>query len=217
MDGTRKTVLCFGDSNTHGTVPMRSLGDRGRFPPEIRWTGILADELGPDWRVIDEGLPGRTTVHPDPVEGAHLAGLPAVPIMVGTHSPLDVVVIMLGTNDLKRRFGVGPADIAASVASLIRTFQAVSNLPGRPLPRFLVVAPPPILEVGPLTAFFEGGAEKSRGLAAYMRKVAEEFGAVFVDAGEHIVSSPVDGIHFDAEEHPKLGRAIAAAVRAAGA
>src|SRR5215212_776966 len=111
-----RVLVCFGDSNTHGSPPWTGEPEP-RYGPEVRWPGVLAAALGPSWRVHEEGLPGRTTVHPDPVEGGHLSGLAALPMVLGTHSPIDVLVIILGTNDLKARFAVGPADIATAARS----------------------------------------------------------------------------------------------------
>ena len=113
-----QVLVCFGDSNTHGSPPWTGV-PAPRYGPDVRWPGVLAAALGPSWRVHEEGLPGRTTVHPDPVEGGHLSGLAALPVVLGTHSPIDVLVIMLGTNDLKARFAVGPAEIATSVERLV--------------------------------------------------------------------------------------------------
>jgi lysophospholipase L1-like esterase len=140
-------------------------------------------------------------------------GLTALPMLVGSHSPLDVVVLMLGTNDLKNRFAVTASDIAASLERLVVTLRFLCSAPGRAQPKILLVAPPPILEVDWLAEKFVGGAAKSKGLAAAVRRSAERLGAAFVDAGEHIQVSPVDGLHYDAETHATLGRVIAAAVR----
>ena len=89
-----QVLVCFGDSNTHGSPPW-SGEPAPRYGPDVRWPGVLAAALGPSWRVHEEGLPGRTTVHPDQVEGGHLSGLAALPVVLGTHSPIDVLVIML--------------------------------------------------------------------------------------------------------------------------
>ena len=99
-------MVCFGDSNTYGTPPTTSSDGVPRYGSDVRWTRLLADALGPSWRVQEEGLPGRTTVHPDLVEGPHVSGLAALPVVLGSHSPIDILVIMLGTNDLKARFSV---------------------------------------------------------------------------------------------------------------
>jgi len=125
------TILCFGDSNTHGTVPIPEQDVIGRYAPEVRWPGVMAAELGCGFRVIEEGLPGRTTVHDDPIEGDHMNGLTALPMLVGSHAPLDVVVLMLGTNDLKSRFSVTAADIAASLERLVTTLHVLCAAPGR--------------------------------------------------------------------------------------
>ncbi len=203
-----RTLVCFGDSNTHGTAPMRDFDDVRRFGPEERWTGLLAAALGADWQVHEEGLPGRTTVHADPIEGEHLCGLDAVPMVIGTHTPIDAMTVMLGTNDLKARFGVGAGDIAAGLERLVGAIDASSQGPGRNRPRILLIAPPPILEVGCLAEMFAGGAAKSQALGARIARAAARCGAAFLDAGDHIVSSPIDGIHFGADQHRGLANAI---------
>src|SRR5215212_9818825 len=202
------TLVCFGDSNTHGTVPMKDVDDIRRFGPDERWTGSLSLELGPGWRVHEEGLPGRTTVHPDPIEGEHLSGLAVIPIVLGTHMPIDAMTIMLGTNDLKARFGLRPSDIAAGVERLILATEMYCRTFRRPLPRILIVAPPPILEVGPLREMFAGGQEKSHQLAPALAGVAQRHQLAFLNAGEHIGSSEVDGVHFDLEQHARLAQVV---------
>jgi lysophospholipase L1-like esterase len=207
-----RVLVCFGDSNTHGSPPWAGTDSRPRFGPDVRWPGVLATALGTGWRVHEEGLPGRTTVHPDPIEGAHLNGLAALPMVLGTHSPIDTLVIMLGTNDLKARFSVGAADIAASVERLVQAARSFCVSSGRPVPEMLVVAPAPITEVGEFREFFEGGAEKSRRLGPLLRAAALRMGTGFLDAGEHLRTSDVDGIHLDPDAHRALGLAVAAAV-----
>jgi lysophospholipase L1-like esterase len=208
---TERVLVCFGDSNTHGTPPWAGPDTRTRYGPDVRWPGVLATALGAGWRVHEEGLPGRTTVHPDPIEGAHLSGLAALPMVLGTHSPIDTLVIMLGTNDLKARFSVGAADIAASVERLVRTARTFCADSGRPVPAVLVVAPAPITEVGEFREIFRGGAEKSGRLGPLLRDTAARMGAGFLDAAAHVRTSDVDGVHLDPHAH----RALAAAARAA--
>ncbi|MBP7001742.1 SGNH/GDSL hydrolase family protein [Amaricoccus sp.] len=209
-----RVVLCYGDSNTHGTAPMARLTDLGRLAPGERWPGVLAAELGAGWRVVEEGLPGRTTVHPDPVSGVHKSGIAVLPAILESHRPVDVVVLMLGTNDLKARFHVPAVEIAASVERLVLAVRQSFCGPEEAAPAVLLVAPPPVLEAGCLAEIFEGGAAKSGRLAGYYASVARRHGAAFLDAGEVIASSPLDGVHFDAAEHGKLGRAVAAALGA---
>ncbi len=209
-----KTILCFGDSNTHGTMPMASFSDRDRYARSERWPGVMASALGPDVHVVEEGLPGRTTVHADPLEGAHMNGLAMLPAVLRSHQPIDAVIVMLGTNDLKARFSVTPFDIALGAANIVDLICASASGPaGRP-PGVLLISPPPIIETGILAAMFEGGEAKSHRLAAAYRKVACDRGIAFLDAGEHIRSAPEEGIHLEAESHTRLGRVIADAILA---
>ena len=177
---------------------------------------MLAAELGAGWRVVEEGLPGRTTVYPDPISGVHKNGLALLPAVLESHRPIDVVVLMLGTNDLKHRFQVPPVEIGDSVERLLVHLIRHSYMRARAgaQPAILLVAPPPMLEAGCLAEIFEGGAAKSQRLAPAYAAIAPRHGAAFLDAGEVIASSPLDGVHFDAAEHGKLGRAVAAALRA---
>lgn len=208
-----RTILLFGDSNTHGTMPMPDLGFGGRFDRDDRWAGRLA-KLLPDWEVIAEGHPGRTTVHDDPVEGAHRNGLTVLPALLESHKPLDVVLMMLGTNDLKERFSVNACDIALSLERLVRLILASGTGPANGAPGVLLVAPPPIIEVGCLAGMFAGGAAKSRALPAEIKAAAARVGVPFLGAGQVVKVSPVDGIHYDAEANPLLAEAFATAIRA---
>jgi lysophospholipase L1-like esterase len=208
-----RVLLAYGDSNTHGTVPMETLEDSGRWGPSERWPGVLAAALGADWRVVEEGLPGRTTVYPDPISGVHKNGLALLPAALESHRPIDLVTIMLGTNDCKQRFNVPPVEIAESVSLLLHLVRHSYMGPAGGQPAILLVAPPPLLEAGCLGEIFAGGAAKSARLAEFYATVATRHGAGFLDAGKVITSSPMDGVHFDAEEHTKLGHAVAAAVR----
>lgn len=207
-----RTLMLFGDSNTHGTMPMAKLSDLGRFGRDERWSSRL-QALLPDWQVINEGHPGRTTLHDDPIEGPHRNGLKVLPALLETHRPIDVVLIMLGTNDLKERFSVNPGDIALSVERLVHEIQASSAGPNGEVPAVLVVAPPPVEEVGCLAEIFAGGAAKSLKLGDRMRAMAERNGLPFLDAGDLVKVSPIDGIHYGPEANSALAEAFAAAIR----
>ena len=208
-----RTVLCFGDSNTHGTPPVPHLGASGRYGRDIRWPTLMAGHLGPDWHVIEEGHPGRTTVHDDPIEGAHRNGLTVLPSLLESHKPLDVVIVMLGTNDLKGRFSVNPTDISLSLERLIGVIRAFGCGPDGKNPDILLVSPPPIMETGCLAEMFEGGAAKSRGLADAVASAATRANVAFLDAGAHIAVSAIDGIHYDPAAHTTLALVLAAALR----
>lgn len=205
-------VLCYGDSNTHGTPPMAELGELDRFGPEVRWPGVMATTLGTGCTVIEEGLPGRTTVHDDPVEGAWKNGLAVLPAVLESHRPVDLVVILLGCNDLKARFAVTAGDIAESCGRLALAVRASVAGPEGRAPAVLLAAPPPIEETGVLADMFAGGAEKSRRLADTVAAVAARHRVGFFDAGRVAAVDPRDGIHFSAETHRRLGLAMAQAV-----
>ena len=208
-----RSLLLFGDSNTHGTMPLPDLGGSDRFVRDERWPGRLR-KLMPDWEVIEEGHPGRTTVHDDPVEGNHRNGLTVLPALLESHRPLDVVAVMLGTNDLKERFSVNATDIAHSLERLVRLILASGAGPGQGAPGVLLICPPPIVEVGCLAGMFAGGAAKSRALAAEVQHAAARVGVPFLDAGKVVTVSPIDGIHYDAAANPALAAAVAAAITA---
>lgn len=212
-----KTILCFGDSNTWGCKPMRSMDLIERFSRSERWPGVLQNELGDDFVVIEEGQNGRTTLWNDPIEGSKNGREYLFPCLE-THQPLDLVTVMLGTNDLKARFSVTASDIASSAGVLVRLIQQYPcRVKGASTPKVLLMAPPPILEAEQMPeAFqemFQGGAAKSRKFSQHFRRVAAELGCDFLDTAELIQVSPVDGIHYEAEDHARLGKAVAAKVR----
>ena len=210
-----KTILCYGDSNTWGAKPLESLELIERFGRNERWTGVLQRELGQDYEVIAEGCNGRTTVWDDPIEG-HKNGKTYLIPCLDSHQPLDLVIIMLGTNDLKVRFSVTPTDIASSAGVLVDTVQRHPvQVTGAPQPQVLLIAPPPLQPEFP--DFFEdmlaGGYEKSLRFSECFGKIAEKLQCTLLDAANVIKSSKVDGIHFDQPDHAKLGTAVADVVR----
>ncbi len=210
-----RTILCFGDSNTYGAVPTLARTGRHRYSPERRWPGVMRRQLGAGWEVVEEGHPSRTTLRDDPIEGAHKNGLRALRICLESHMPLDLVIVMLGTNDLKHRFAANPSDIAESIDVLVNTIKQSEAGPAGSDPAVIVVAPAPMQEVDWLAEMFQGGAEKSIRLPGLIRDVARRTGAGFLNAGDFVESSAVDGIHFDSDAHRILGLELAKAVRAA--
>jgi lysophospholipase L1-like esterase len=208
-----RVILCFGDSNTHGTRPMPTLDGAGRFGHDARWPSVMGAALGAGYEVIAEGHPGRTTVHDDPMEGDFRNGIRVLPALLESHKPLDLVIVKLGTNDLKNCYHVSSADIAFCLDRMIRMIRDAGAGPEGGVPQVLVVAPPPILEAGCLAEMFAGGAAKSQGLAAAIGAMAARMNAGFFDAGLHIAVSPVDGIHYEAEAQVALGLALAREVQ----
>jgi lysophospholipase L1-like esterase len=113
-----KTILCYGDSNTWGCIPLTAAQPPRRYGPAQRWPGVLRRELGDGFGIVEEGLNGRTTVWDDPLEPSRSGKELLVPCLL-THQPIELVIVMLGTNDLKGRFGVGARDIAAGAGLLL--------------------------------------------------------------------------------------------------
>jgi lysophospholipase L1-like esterase len=145
-----KRVLVYGDSNTWGWIPVERGFPTTRFGASERWPGIAQAALGDGYEIIEEGLSGRTTDLPDPtvpeLEGAGLDGSTYLPAAVASQLPLDLVVIMLGTNDLKASFERSPEDIAHGMRTLVEQVKALDRAVWTeyPAPKVLVVAPPPM-------------------------------------------------------------------------
>ncbi len=203
-------IVAFGDSNTWGYDPATG----ARFPRAQRWPSVLERELGADFEVIAEGLNGRTTVHDDPIE-PYRCGADALPSCIMSHMPLDLLIVALGCNDLKKRFSVSAFDIAESAARLIAIARAYGVGPGAGRQRSCSSRRPRSLELTAFAEMFEGGTEKSRLLGQRYGDVAKREGVAFLNAGAVIRCSDLDGIHYEADEHERLGRATAEAARRA--
>ena len=162
--------------------------------------------------MVEEGLNGRTTRWDDPIETGR-NGLTYLRPCIESHQPLDLVIIMLGTNDLKSRFDLSTSDIAQSAAQLGETTWRFAHAPDGSHAKVLLVAPPAVSTLTELDQMFDGAREKSRQFSRYYRLAAGWHDLPFFDAGAVIVSSEKDGIHFDPDEHRKLGEALADQVR----
>jgi lysophospholipase L1-like esterase len=203
-------VLCFGDSNTYGADP--ATGER--FPRDVRWPGVLAGLLDGVAHVIEEGLNSRTTMREDPYSPGR-NGLAYLVPCLDSHAPVDVVVIMLGTNDLKTAFGLGASDIAAGAAALVDAALRSQGGPGGRPPKVLLVAPPALGALGDVAELwgFKGANERGAALARLYRTAALRAGVAFLDASAIVTADPADGIHLSAEAHRTLAHAIGEAVR----
>ncbi|MCJ7872609.1 SGNH/GDSL hydrolase family protein [Phaeobacter sp. J2-8] len=204
-----RTVMTYGDSNTHGTKPIVTTGESRRFKPTIRWPRVMASALGPRWALIEEGLPGRTTAISDPIMGPHMNGALGLKIALASHKPVDVLTIMLGTNDLKTRFFPSGPRIAAGIAGLLDHALHRDVSPHHPNMKILLICPPAVKEVGPLRGEFIGAAAHGPTLAPALAELAKARGVGFFDAGSVIETSDVDGVHFEADAHQLLGNALA--------
>ena len=201
-------VLCFGDSLTWGWNPV----DRGRYPFEKRWTGILQKELGINFHIIEEGLNGRTTIWDDPIEGEKNGKKYLIPCLE-SHQPLDLVIIMLGTNDLKLRFNKSAFEIAAAADSLAQIVQKSRTGRNYQSPEVLLISPPPLGKLTNWEEMMEGGYEKSKKLAQYYEMFAKDNQYHFLNAGEFVKTSDLDGLHWEEGENLKFGKAIADKVK----
>lgn len=211
-----KTVLCFGDSNTWGFVPESITAPfPERHPYAVRWTGILARELGSAFRVVEEGQNGRTTVHDDPFAAVR-NGKAVLPAILESHKPLDLVVLMLGTNDLKNVFGVSPGEIATGVKVLAQMIlNSDAGIMNRP-PKLLLLCPPAIgdqLHLPDIAAKFPNAQKDSRKLPKHYEALAASLGCGYLNT-QTLIEPGSDGIHLDAAAHERLGNAVAAAVKA---
>ena len=200
-------ILCYGDSNTHGTKPLTQLGAFARHAPGDRWPDVMAAALGPDHTILSEGLPGRTTVHDDTVEGGMRNGLTVLPAILHSHTPIDLMVLMLGTNDLKNRFSVTAFEIARSLERMVVAARSEGVVTDS-----LLVAPASVRERGVLADVFAGAEARQSGLADHIAAAAERQDCGFANADTVVKVSDVDGVHWDASAHHAFGAVMARAV-----
>jgi lysophospholipase L1-like esterase len=203
-----KAILCYGDSNTWGWNPVT----QERYARDERWPGVLRQELGEGHLVIEEGLNGRTTVWDDPIEGYKNGKEYLIPCLE-SHKPIDLVAILLGTNDLKIRFSVSAYDIANSAGVLVDIVQRSMAGPNGGAPKVLLMAPPPLGRLTEYAEMFDAAKLKSRKFSEHFQRVAKEYGCALLDTANIIVSSDIDGVHLEVDEHRKLGQAVAAVIR----
>lgn len=222
-------IMCYGDSNTWGWIPVANGFPSNRYASDVRWTGILQKELGNKYQIIEEGLNGRTAGVDDYANGLdesltkdlNLNGRPTLLPVLKTQLPLDVVVIMLGTNDVKPYLQQTPEKIAESVKNLVTIINNSSMKRDAEwltykAPKVLVVAPAPVrmgVSQG-MNEMFKGGDKTSQQLAGVYAQAAKETGAEFFDAATVISAADgMDGVHLSAAAHEKLGKALAQKIR----
>ncbi len=209
---TAQQILVYADSLSWGIIP----GTRERLAFDARWPGVMESRLNAPSqrvRVIEDCLNGRRTVWDDPFKPGR-NGAVGLGQRIEAHSPLALVILMLGSNDFQSMHPHTAWHSAQGIATLVTAIRQAPIEPGMPVPPVLVVAPPPITSPrGPLAMKFEGSALKSAGLAEAFRNVASELGCAFFDAGSVTSTSRVDGIHLDADQHLRLGEAMAETAR----
>ncbi|AIQ37578.1 hypothetical protein R50345_24865 [Paenibacillus sp. FSL R5-0345] len=199
----KRTIVCFGDSNTWGYDAETDQ----RFKDEIRWTGLLDTELGDSYRVIEEGLPGRTSVSEDPLfEG--LAGISYLYPCLMSHAPLDLVVIMLGTNDTKERFALTSYNIAQGIVRLALKAKGSGAGHAGKAPEVLVIAPPPIgaeyihTPIG--KPMGSNCSEKSMELSQHLAALLKGTDIHFMDSREYVSMNEIDYMHLDIQGHRNM-------------
>ena len=199
-----KSILCYGDSNTWGYNPKTA----ERVDYDSRWPGVLSSTLGKGYYIIEEGLPGRTTVCDDPVEEVMSGKNYLIPCIL-SHMP-DLVIIMLGTNDLKYRFSLTASDISKGAKLLVNMVLNSNAGPGGNCsPHVLLIAPPPVSKLTAFAEMFMDAKEKSLKMGEYYSTVAQECGCHFLDAGKIVNSSDIDGVHLEQSQHEILGKEVA--------
>jgi lysophospholipase L1-like esterase len=215
----RKRILVFGDSNSWGFVPCAANQTTTRYDAATRWPAVMAARLGAGVELVEEALSGRTTNLDDlqidlpsaHLRGATLNGAKLLPAILASHLPLDLVIIMLGTNDLKTRFKRSAHEIALAALGLARLIKECEGGVNTiyPTPKVLLLAPPPLGTGFHDPAEWAGSREKSLALGSALRDAAAVANLPFLDAGEVITTHGMDGIHLTAEAHLKLGEAVA--------
>lgn len=204
-----KNILCFGDSNTYGMDK-----ETVRFSRDVRWTGKLQTLLDDEYYVIEEGLNGRTTVFDDPMMPGR-NGMRALPGVLQTHIPLDLVILMLGTNDCKRHFAASGSVIAKAAGKLCKAIQQF-DYDILKAPQILLVSP---IEIGdevvnrPFTEFDSESVIKAREFPAHYRQIANDYGCMFFDAATVAKPRKEDHIHLNAEGHASLAEALAKEIK----
>lgn len=203
------TVLCFGDSNTWGYDPENGT----RYPLESTWPYVMEKSLSKTCRVSVDALNGRTTGVDDPT-WPDRNGLKQLPICLESHEPIDLIIIMLGTNDLKYRLKLSSQDITSNLGNLIRICQNSKFCGSKEERKILVISPPPITkEDGFPDNEFKDGIEKSSKLAAELKKIAHDLKCEFFDASGIVSLSGKDGVHFTSQDHSNFGVQMAEVVR----
>ena len=210
-----KTILCYGDSNTYGYDPRTGL----RYDQHTRWPGHLADLLGENYRVIEEGCNGRTTIFDDPIEGWK-NGINYLKPCLNSHKPVDIVIMMLGTNDLKRTFRASVEEIANGVQALLDVLTTFPKEKQGFTPKIILVAPPEIgadMANSPFDrSFDETAITRSKEFARVYQELADKNGCVYLNAAKIVTASKVDSLHLDPKSHKMLAEELAKTVELLG-
>jgi len=219
-----KRIMVFGDSNSWAWHPVPEIAPVVRYPQDVAWPGVMAKDLGDGFEVINESLSARTAVVTDKsvdkglgLSGAGLSGAEYLPAAIATNMPLDLVIIMLGTNDVKPVYNRTALQVSLDVMSLVAEAQKDTGVAtSYPAPKVLVVVPPhlgKIANVDWVQAMFpQASVVESGQIAEYLCPLAESVKVLCFDGGSVAEITGPDGIHMTPENHKKLGDAVAAEV-----
>ncbi len=206
------TVLCYGDSNTYGYVPETGM----RYPRNVRYPGKLQELLGDSFQVIEEGCNGRTTIHDDPEDGWK-NGLDYLKPCLNSHKPVNIVILMLGSNDLKATFDLTAEEIADGAGELVSVIRSFTEEKQGFIPEIILVSPPELgagIKNSPFYgAFEESAVEESKKFPEFYKAVADKYGCVFFNAAEYIYPSEVDSLHLTVEGHRILAEKLSEVVK----
>ena len=213
----KKHIVCFGDSNTHGycSDPADCADGGDRFNENERWPCLLQGKLGEGYLILEEGLSGRTTAFPDPMQES-MSGLDSIFSCLMSHEPVDLLIVMLGTNDTKERFAADPACIGSGMETLLTKATSIEAWKDGKA-NILLICPPHIGEGIHKHPFGESmGAdctEKSRHLAPIYRDIAERLGCAFLDAEGVAEFNKLDCMHLTRKGHSQLAEKLAGMVK----
>lgn len=213
-----KNILCFGDSNTWGfdyDTRMPLIGAAKRYEYHERWTGVMQKALGADYHVIEDALCGRTIMLEDPF-CPDRKGLTSLNVALEAHSPLDLVIIQLGANDIQGFFGISAKKVALSLVPLINL--AKNSYNGYEPPKVMIIAPAParanVADLASGHNYDNGAYEKSLEFGKYYEPLAKDHGCYYFDcASLDFELNDVDGLHYSRNDCKKLGEAIAEMVK----
>lgn len=201
---TKKTILCYGDSITWGYNP----DNYDRMTSNERWSGLLGNGLGDNYNIIEEGLNGRTTVWDDPLYQDCKNGLKYLIPCLNSHRPIDLCILLLGTNDMKKRFGLSAMEIAGGISVMIEVIKHSETGPHGLAPKILLMAPPYIKRLNNFPEEFADSYNISRQLPDHYAQIAKDNRCEFLDTSKIIEASEIDGVHPDVEEHHQLANAV---------
>lgn len=196
-------IVCYGDSNTWGYI---SGSDHQRYGESERWTGILSQKLGENYKIIEEGLNSRTLISNDSRPGKEgKNGYEYLIPCLDTHDPIDLVIVMLGTNELKKAYNKTIEEIGEIFEKyFVKTILNRKSQIDNKYPKLVIVAPPIANDDG--SGKYEGAFEKSLKFNEIYGKIAENNNCYFVDNNK--LETGIDGVHLTKESHKLLAEKL---------